>query len=504
VKGYNKKSFLLSLLVAVILACLLLFPSDDGLRHVALAFSDAETAPGFDLSLTRSWGEVYPFSYFEVLKDYDPWFGYDLTLSLLASVFKLLPISTLLGQYALIKILSFAFSFLFFFLIFQRSGILDDIEDQDSFFLVYVLLLLFTAMSFRRVLSVRPFAFGTFFLLYAVGQRGILKGVLSSAILAFFYPYLAWLYTLPAALAHFLKGDKRFALGTIFFTVLFLYFQPPSFWGFQLAIFKSELTRKIIDPQINEFASGFSMLFFVYLVGFFIVYPLFSREAKRLDVATLLIIFYLVPSIKHVRYFIDLILPLVFVSFGREILMVLLAPYRELTARWKDTFARLQKKRRTVSRGTVKPGTRVGLKVCLAVSYALVAILVIKWNHVELASLKRTHTAMSVIPTGSVVLTHFNLQYRTLFVRPDLRLIPSCEVGFATNNIAKEYMDFLNEGRIVPLALKTGAKFFLENKRMYINPKDGCLLRLVGKSRDLKIWQLQPLLELKTASDRNA
>lgn len=492
VQGYNKRSFLLSLFVAIFLACLLLFPRDDGLRHVGLAFLNAGSAPGSHLSLPKSWGEVYPFSYFEVLKDYDPWFGYDLTLTILASGLRHLPISPLLGQFLLIKTLSLVFSFLFFYLVFRRSGILDNIKDQDTFFIVYALLLLFTAMAFKRILCLRPFAFGTFFLLYAIGQRGILRGLLSSAVLAFFYPYLAWLYTVPVALVHFLKGDRRFALGTISFTALFLYFQPPSFWGFQLAIFRSDVMRGIIGPQIDEFASSMGILFLVYLVGFFIVYPWFSREAKKLDVVNLLIILYLVPSIKHVRYLIDLVLPLVFVSFGRQILMVLLAPYRELIARWKDTVARFREKRRLESAGAGRPRTRSGLKICLAVLYALVAILVIQWNHMEFSSLKRTRAALSVIPTGCLVLTHFNLQYRTLFVRPDLRLIPSCELGFPTDRIRKEYLDFLNEGKVLPLAKKTGAQYFVENKRMYIDPENGCFLRLAGKSGDLRIWEIRP------------
>jgi len=78
-------------------------------------------------------------------------------------------------------------------------------------------------------------------------------------------------------------------------------------------------------------------------------------------------------------------------------------------------------------------------------------------------------------------------------VRPDLRLIPSCEVGFPIDDIRKEYLDFLNEGKILPLARKTGAQYFLENKRMYIDPQSGCLLRLAGKSSNLRIWQVRPL-----------
>jgi hypothetical protein len=121
---------------------------------------------------------------------------------------------------------------------------------------------------------------------------------------------------------------------------------------------------------------------------------------------------------------------------------------------------------------------------------------------VEFASLKKTQNALSVIPNGCIVLTYFNLQYRMLFVRPDLRLIPSCEVGFPIDSIRKEYLAFLNEGKIIPLAKKTGAKYFLENKKMYINPQDGCLLRLAARSNDVRIWQVQPLPKSNTARQK--
>ena len=74
---FDKRIFILTLSVVVLATCLITFPADDGLRHVGMAFSDF-----------TSWGDVYPFSQFEELKDYDPWFGYDLTLRLIAVAVK--------------------------------------------------------------------------------------------------------------------------------------------------------------------------------------------------------------------------------------------------------------------------------------------------------------------------------------------------------------------------------------------------------------------------------
>ena len=83
---------------------------------------------------------------------------------------------------------------------------------------------------------------------------------------------------------------------------------------------------------------------------------------------------------------------------------------------------------------------------------------------------------MDPIPEGSLILTSFNLQYQTLYTRPDLRIIPSCEMGFSKEKISKEYVQFFNSGFITPLSHKVGVEYFLENKDIYINPKQGSSL----------------------------
>jgi hypothetical protein len=75
-KQSYEKIFKLALVIIIVLNIFYMFPPDDGLRHMGLAF-DTFT----------SWGDVYPFSIFEEFKDYNPWFGYDLALRIIAEIY---------------------------------------------------------------------------------------------------------------------------------------------------------------------------------------------------------------------------------------------------------------------------------------------------------------------------------------------------------------------------------------------------------------------------------
>ena len=109
-REFNKKLFVLSLLVVVIGVCLYRLPSDDGLRHVGMAFGDF-----------KSWGEVYPFSTFELFKDYDPWYGYDFSLRMIAAGLEHLPISLPALKFLLTKALALIFLLTFFHLVLNQN-----------------------------------------------------------------------------------------------------------------------------------------------------------------------------------------------------------------------------------------------------------------------------------------------------------------------------------------------------------------------------------------------
>jgi hypothetical protein len=309
-----------------VLAAFLWFPRDDGLRHLGLAFGDF-----------ASWGSVYPFSTFEKLKDYDPWFGYDHSLRIIARLLGNLPVPELTLKFLLARVLLLLFTSVFLYLTLSRSGLLDEVRDKYSLLLAPALCLFFLTGPYFRTTFLRPFTFGTFFLLYSIGKSGILQGTLSSMTLSFFYPYLSWFYIIPVTVAHFFKGSRRFAVGALGFLIPFLVLQPPSFWKFQTALFTSGLFRSAIHSPIGEFTPSFlSGHFYLVLAGFLIMYPKFSQRTRKLNCASLLLLIYLVPGLQYIRYYWDLILPLFFVCYAREISILLKKPLQDLVSNWRN------------------------------------------------------------------------------------------------------------------------------------------------------------------------
>lgn len=488
-----QRAFVICLFIMVFLTCLLRFPMDDSLRHVGLAFGNF-----------TSWGDAYPFSIFAEFKDYNPWFGYDLSLRLIASALKQLPtsfISLLTLKFLLTKTLSLLFALGFFYLVLVKSSLLDYTKDRDSFTLVLIILLAFLAFPLSRIVIARPFALGTFFLIYSADQKGIARGFLSSLVLAFFYPYLCWFYILPVAFAHLIKGDKKFALGGISFIILFLFLQPTSFWGFQVALVKSDIVRGAINAKIREFHSTLKFLpFYIYLAGFIIFYPKFSKDVRRLSYLNILILIYLVPALKYLRYFYDLTLPLLFISFGKELIQIMDEPYRKLIASWGKTVQGGFKKIKSTinikavkirdAKRTKRAGPGRSLKPYITISYILIFAFIIHFNIGQIRSLKGLQDTLAPVPAESLILTSFNLQYEALYLRPDLQVIPSCEMGFAGRDISKEYVNFFNDGLIRPLSGKTGADYFLENRKTYVNPQDGKFLKLIEENHRFKLWKI--------------
>jgi hypothetical protein len=472
------------------LICLWRFPADDGLRHVGLAFGNL-----------TSWGDVYPFSIFEDFKDYDPWFGYDLSLKLIAGILKHLPVSLLIQKFFLTKRLSFLFSLAFCYLILVRCGLLAGIKDRQTFTLAVIIFIALLGSPFGRISLARPFAFGTLFLIYSVGQKGVIRGFLSSLALTFFYPYLSWFYILPVAFCHFAKGNKKFALGAVSCLIIFLWLQPSSFWGFQVALVNSDVVRKAIDLKISEFQPTLTdPSFYFYLAGLLIFYPKASKDVRKLNYVNILILIYLLPALKYIRYFLDLTLPLLFVNFSKELFSILIEPYQKFTAAWKDIIAGWLNHVKTSNVWMlIKPGnTRFhqksipgrSIKPYIVSTYLIICALLVYNNSRQIDSFTEFGYGLMPVNEGSLVLASFNLQYRILYLRPDLHVIPSCEMGFAEKSVLKEYLDFLNRGLFSPLSRKTGAKYLLESNDVFINPQDGKFLKLMKKNGRIRVWKI--------------
>lgn len=485
-----KNAFILLLVVVPLFCALYRFPQDDGLRHVGLAFGNL-----------TSWGDVYPYSVFERFRDYDPWYGYDLSLKAIAGLLKLLPLSTLTLSFLLAKFLVLTFLLLFLYLVVSRSGILDEIKDLTTFTLALVILLVLLTPPLQRAMTIRPFILGTLFLLYSIDQKGMANGAVSALVLSFFYPYLSWLYILPAAFGHFVRGDKKFALGAMLFMVPFLLMQPSSFWGFQVALVSSDSVRNGLALNIGEFDFTLKTAFFYsYLASFIILYPKFSQKNGHLKYAIFLTLIYLAPALKYVRYFWDLILPLVFVCFAKDILRVLLEPYRKSITLgrstmlyyfgWIQSFSRPGAEGAGSGEGTDEARSEISLKPYLAAGYLFIFAIFIFFNIKEIRSLRSFRQGLAAVPQNALVLSSFNLQYKTLFVRPDLRIVPSCEAGFAAQFIAKEYADFINRGLVSRLSKKAGIRYYLDDRNYYIDPREGKYLKFSTENGYFTVWEI--------------
>ena len=63
-------------------------------------------------------------------------------------------------------------------------------------------------------------------------------------------------------------------------------------------------------------------------------------------------------------------------------------------------------------------------------------------------------------------------------------------MGFTRDAISKEYISFLNEGMLSQISQKTGAKYLIENKDIYINPQEGKFLKQLKTDGTLKLWRI--------------
>jgi hypothetical protein len=88
------------------------------------------------------------------------------------------------------------------------------------------------------------------------------------------------------------------------------------------------------------------------------------------------------------------------------------------------------------------------------------------------------------------VITEFNLQYELLYARADLSLIPSCEIGFARDDIHDAYIAYMNRGEVCDLAAVSGAGFLVEKRTSYLDPDAAECMRLQSDDGVLRIWTL--------------
>ena len=460
------------------------------MRHVGVAFVGIS-----------NWGNVYPFSYFSDYSELSPWYGYDLVLRKLFSFLQGTPLESSTLKFIFVKVFSLILVFSVFVVLISKSAILTEIENFQSLLLSTICVMVFLTLFLIRSMSLRPFIFCTIFLVYSFGQSGYLKGAVSAGALIFLYPYLSWFYILPVVFCHFLIGNKKYAAGALIVLVVFFLFQPLSYWNLQAGIFASGSIRKQMDVNITEFSITFSSFYCVLvLIGLILFYPISHIGRKKLNYGDLLLLAYLLPSIIYIRTFIDVLLPLAFVTYSKSFISILNPKLSSITVYWKtfldevrnEVFAKLPQRiliriKRIENSGRL---SKISLKPIILILFAVLFAFVIKTNFDQLGIINETEKLLSIIPQNSTILSSFNQQYKILFVRPDLKIIPSCEIGMPSHAIRDEYIDFFKLGQFKNLASKTSASYLIEAKEDYLDPRESRFLQFVGNNNKMKIWKI--------------
>ena len=488
-ENYRRALVVFTLVVSVFVG-LVQFPSDDVLRHVGLAFGEP-----------RSWGEVYPHSVFSENLQYNPWWGYDRVLRGLAAVIRPLGLPHIVAQTVVIDALSIGFLAAFLLLAVQRSGLAAEVRSRGTLAAAAALIASFLSLPIARVLTARPFVVGSLYLLFALSGGGALRGMVAAGILGVCYPYLFWVYTLPVAAAHLWRGDRRFGFGTLALTVAAVAVQPRGFWGLLEGLARSDGIRATLNVKIQEFKPITAAPSFAgaVILALLCVLPFLPAASRRMGVPHLLMIFFVPAAVKFVRYVIDVELVLLFVICSAGLIEPVAAALERIGSFWlgwlRELASRLGRGRPVAE---AAGGDGVNLRPAIAViSLVLVAVLagVASKRHRDDAGLAR---ALEAIPKGSLVLTEFNLQYRLLFVRPDLQLVPSCELGFPSVTILADYRRFFDEGDPCGLAKTIDATWYVGPESIPLDPtKTACLGRKAGRVEvdsgpAIALWRVGP------------
>ncbi len=261
--------------------------------------------------------------------------------------------------------------------------------------------------------------------------------------------------------------------------------------------------------QITELRPIFTSFYaLAILTAYLLFYPHLHQGRRKLLYGDLLVFAYLVPAVLYIRTFIDVLLPVIFVTHVSTLVPAVRRTLLALQMNWRSFLDGVRERRalRFLRKKTSEPVSEgasargFSLKPILGLLFALLIGIGVKANVDQLQKIRETAELLSVIPERSIILSSFNQQYTILFVRPDLKIIPSSEAGLPAKAIREAYVAFFKEGAMRELAQRTGAAFLIEGKDIYLDPGEGRGLAPVAGNGRMRVWRILPAAEGETGS----
>lgn len=339
---------------------------------------------------------MYPFSKFTELS-YSPWLGFDL-------------IAGVLKEYTN-KDITRAILQIVFFNLFVLA-ILQNIKDKSIAFVLFTLLafLLYT----QRFLSLRPCMLMSILFLFAIDGKNLKTGVLYVALSAFTY-YLFWFYTIPIAIAHIWKGNRKFGIAVALTTGVSIIA-----WILLTGGHYMDLVYNVATALFQHEGLGvgenmpFIHLLYRPVIFFFSVAFLLTLHYKKEFNLLLLLIILTAPLAIQTRYFIDLTIPLMFIY----VINANMGKLKDITEK-------------------IKP--QIGLLLCVV---SLSMFLVPQYSITPYQKLKGFEDIN--YPANTVFFAPF-YHFQLVFFNPNpIKVIPSPEIGW-NDKETKEVLKKLNK-----------------------------------------------------------
>jgi len=396
---------------------------------------------------------MYPFSKFEQFTS-NPWYGFDL----IAGIFK-----NNIGAENTVILFEITFICLFFTAIILN---IRDTEEEKKYLSIYILLAIFlTSYCLGRITLIRPTILIAIITLLCLKGRSSISGFIITVFSAFLY-YLFFVFFIPLAVAHYLKGSKRFAVGIASGVVvsLIVWIYNTDYEYFKVLWFV--LSGLLFDRdgiRISENIISLSLIGsqFVFLLLFFFIATVLSR--LKVDIYIVLIVL-TIPIAIQLRYFIDITIPLMFLYTVKNSEFI----------------------EKVMSNNTYRKLTEISVLISLVLLIPALSGRAVE-NGVSLEDIN--------LPKGSVVFSDsMSIAFSTIYWNKELvRVLPAAEIGW-NDTETKKILKRINEDKKVDEGFCNYAKKYGITYLLTSHPVNGdCfnLLRTFNKGIRVELFSIK-------------